>query len=445
MIGSEVVPASTKTEHGMPLDLSSEVAVRWNDCDAKFVPLLKEGGIATVLVPNRNEAFETACREAGLKVQALEKIQFFPLESINNAPPKAPVALTNGLWPGVSRGPSEGQDAFTTGATGRPWVDANGYWYGLLRTLYPNRPALVGYLPDEKAGVKPDGLLPYDSLELALVEAWVNGGNYLLSMEPRYHAKLLSGEAKALDAWRQLGRTAHWLNENVSLFRQATFPTITVLVEQDAGSAEIVNLFYRNNASPALATAANPPAPDPLRRLALVAVGIHPPSAGIRKRILSHAEAGTSLLVDAPGENAWWRDPRLKRVRSQEDRDFYSLGRGQVVAYREAISDPGEFSFDVIDVVTQKRRAARLWNAPTVIALATACPPGSNRGRALLHLINYGSRLSSEILAGIQGWYPRASLLRPEAPALSLPTAKRGTTTEVSIPELGRVGVLVLG
>jgi hypothetical protein len=355
------------------------------------------------------------------------------------------VALTNGLWPGVSRGPSEGQDAFTTGATGRPWVDANGYWYGLLRTLYPNRPALVGYLPDEKAGVKPDGLLPYDSLELALVEAWVNGGNYLLSMEPRYHAKLLSGEAKALDAWRQLGRTAHWLNENVSLFRQATFPTITVLVEQDAGSAEIVNLFYRNNASPALATAANPPAPDPLRRLALVAVGIHPPSAGIRKRILSHAEAGTSLLVDAPGENAWWRDPRLKRVRSQEDRDFYSLGRGQVVAYREAISDPGEFSFDVIDVVTQKRRAARLWNAPTVIALATACPPGSNRGRALLHLINYGSRLSSEILAGIQGWYPRASLLRPEAPALSLPTAKRGTTTEVSIPELGRVGVLVLG
>jgi hypothetical protein len=149
--------------------------------------------------------------------------------------------------------------------------------------------------------------------------------------------------------------------------------------------------------------------------------------------------------VDAPGENAWWRDPRLKRVRSQEDRDFYSLGRGQVVAYREAISDPGEFSFDVIDVVTQKRRAARLWNAPTVIALATSCPPGANRGRALLHLINYGSRLSSEILVGIQGWYPRASLLRPEAPALSLPTAKRGTTTEVSIPELGRVGVLVLG
>jgi hypothetical protein len=282
-------------------------------------------------------------------------------------------------------------------------------------------------------------------LELALVEAWVNGGNYLLSLEPRYHARLLSGEAKALDAWRQLGRTAHWLDEHVSLFRQATFPTITVLVEPDAGVAEIANLLYRQNASPALASAANPPAPDASRRLALVAVGIHPPSAGIRRRILSHAEAGTSLIVDAPGENAWWHDPQLKLVRSQEDRDFYSLGRGQVVAYREPISDPGEFAFDVIDIVTQKRRAARLWNAPTVIALATSCLPGANRGRALLHLINYGSRLSSEMLAGIQGWYSRASLLRPEAAPLSLSTARRGTSTEVMIPELGRVGVLVLG
>jgi hypothetical protein len=429
----------------MPLDLSSEVAIRWNDCDVKFIPLLKEGGITTVLLPHRDEVFETACREAGLKVQAPEEIQFVSLESINRASPKALVALSDGLWPGVSRGPSQGQDEFTASATEHPWVDANGYWIGILRILYPNRPALLGYLPDEKAGVKPETLLPYDSLELALVEAWVNGGNYLLSLEPRYHARLLGGQAKALRAWRQLGRTAHWLAEHVNLFRQATFPAITVLVEADAGLAEIANLLYRENASPALANAADPPAPDPVRRLALVAAGIHPPGAEIRRRILSHAEAGTSLIVDAPGDNAWWRDPQLKLVRSQEDRDFYSLGRGQVVAYREPISDPSEFAFDVIDIVTQKRRAARLWNAPTVIALATSCPQEAKRGRALLHLINYGSRLSSEILAGIQGGYSRATLLRPEAAPLTLSTARRGTTTEVTIPELGRVGVVVLG
>jgi hypothetical protein len=228
------------------------------------------------------------------------------------------------------------------------------------------------------------------------------------------------------------------------LFGQPTFPAITVLVEANDGLAEITNLLYRQNTSPSLAPAAAPPKPDPSRLLALVAVGIQAPGADIRRRILSHAEAGAAVIVDAPGDNAWWRGPQLKLVKRQEDREFYSLGRGQVVAYREAISDPYEFAFDVIDIVTQKRRAARLWNAPTAIALATSSPPGANRGRALLHPINYGSRLEGEVLVAVQGSYSRATLLRPEGPAQSLPTAKRETATEVTLPELERVGTLVL-
>jgi hypothetical protein len=428
----------------MPLDLSTEIAVRWRDCDPKLVPLLKEGGITTVLLQNPDQAFEAACRKAGLKVEALADIQFLPLDSAGHAAPNARVALTNGIWPGVSRGPRTDEDEFTAGASALPWVDANGYFYGMLRALYPGRPALLGYLPDEKAGVKPESLLPYDSLELALIEAWVNGGNYLLSLEPRYHARLLRGEAKAVKAWRRLGRTARWLVEHGRLFGQPTFPVITELVEANDGLAEITNLLYRQNTSPSLAPAADPPKPDPSRRLALVAVGIQAPGADIRRRILSHAEAGTALIVDAPGDNAWWRGPQLKLVKRQEDREIYSLGRGQVVAYREAISDPYEFAFDVIDIVTQKRRAARLWNAPTAIALATSSPPGANRGRALLHLINYGSRLEGEVLVAVQGSYSRATLLRPEGAAQSLPTARRETATEVTLPELERIGTLVL-
>ena len=429
----------------MALDISSEVAIRWNDCDGKYVPLLKEGGITMVLVERREEGFERACGEAGIKVKPLEEIKFLSLGAMGSGAGGGLVALTNGLWPGVSRRPGEGSDEFTASATARPWVDANGYLVGMLRTLYPARPALLGYLPDEKAGVKADALLPYETLELALVEARVNGGNYLLALEPRYRERLLGGEGKALEAWRQMGQTARWLGRNGELFCQGTFPIITALVEADEGLAEIISLLYRHNASPALASAANPPGPDPMRRLALVAVGIHAPSAEIGKRLMSHAEAGTALIVDAAGAEAWWRDARLKLVRKQEDRDFYSLGRGQVVAYHEPISDPGEFAFDVIDIVTQKRRAARLWNADQVIARASFSPRGEKVGRAMLLLVNYGSRLQSEVLAGIQGVYKQARLLQPEAEALSLVAAKRGTHTEVMMPELGRVGALVVG
>lgn len=178
-----MVSALMNPEPDTPRDLSSEVVVRWKDYDANVIPLLKEGGITTVLVQDRNEAFETACRSAGLKVQAREEIQDLPLESLKSTPPKALVALTEGLWPGVGRPGMESDDAFTTGATGRPWVNANAHWFGILRCLYPNRSALLGYLPDEKAGVKPELLVPYDSLELALIEAKANGGNYLLTLE----------------------------------------------------------------------------------------------------------------------------------------------------------------------------------------------------------------------------------------------------------------------
>ena len=434
-------PALMYPERATPCDFSLEVAVRWSDCDAKFIPLVKDGGITMVVLQNPNEAFEAACRSAGLKIQAQGEIQALPLEAINRASPKALVALTNGLWPGVGRPAMDSEDAFTAGATGRPWVNANAHWFGILRCLYPDRPALLGYLPDENAGVKPDVLVPRESLEVALAEAWANGGNYLLTLEPHYHDKLLGGDAKALEAWRQMGRTALWLTKNASLFRQPVFPIITVLVEPNDAVAEIINLLYRQNASPALVAAADPPAPDALHRRALVAVGIQPPSAAVRRRILSHAEAGTSLIVDAQGESAWWRDPRLKRLRRQEDRDFYSLGRGQVVAYHEVIPDPGEFAFDVIDIVTQKRRAVRLWNAPAVIALATSAPQG--RARSLVRLMNYGQPEDS-ILVAVQGSYTRVSVLQPGAASVSVPATQVGSTTEVTIPRLGRVGALML-
>jgi len=62
----------------------------------------------------------------------------------------------------------------------------------------------------------------------------------------------------------------------------------------------------------------------------------------------------------------------------------------------------------------------------------------------LLHLINYGSRLEGEVLVAVQGSYSRAALLRPEGLAQSLRTARRETATEVTLPDLERLAVVVL-
>ncbi len=425
----------------MALDLSSDVVIRWDDLDPKHIPLLKQCGATAVLPPRVDAAFAEACRQAGLKTADPADIPLLGVEEMNKEAAK-PAALRAGLWPGISRGGARGRDDEVSSASRQPWIDANGFWIGYLRAMYPKRPAVLGYLPNEEAGLKPDRVVPHDSLELALIEAWANGGNFLLAAEPRFRKALLEGDEKAGTAWAQLGRTAAWLREHRALFGQPVLPMATALVEDEI-TAELANLMYRQNVSPRLASAAAPPPPNP-HCLALVAASISDPAPEARRKLLAHTEAGCSLVVDAPGEKAWWRAPELKHVRAQEDRDFFSLGRGQVIAYREQVADPSEFALDVIDIVTQKQRAVRLWNAHSVIALATAGPKaGPAPGAAALCAINYGVPVDMDFPARIQEHYAKATLLRPEAAPVALKAVKRGTTTEVYVPELRRLGVIV--
>jgi hypothetical protein len=428
-------------------DLNRSFVIRWSDPDPKWIPLLKEASLDGVLLEAPNENFQRACQESGIQTALAGEVRLLKLEKVDRTPGSGPIILESGQWPGISRGPNvEGTGDETASASREPWVDSNGYLVSYLRALFPGRPTVLGYQPGEASGLKPDRLVPFDSLELALVEAWVAGGNYLLALEPRYREALLRGDAKALAAWRQLGRTADWLRRYPGLFQERVFPMITALVEPGGTTAEIANLLHRWNASPALADAADPPAPEPGRCLALVAAGIRPPRPEARARILVHAESGGFVITDAPGENVWWRHPRLRLLREEDDRSFFALGPGQIVAYKKRIADPSEFALDVIDIITHKRRAVRLWKAPAVVALARFCPHhGRVRGEALLAVVNYGSPVDTEIQTRIQGNFAKALLLRPEAPPVTLRAVKRGATTEIMVPELTRVAAVIFG
>ncbi|MFN7993513.1 MAG: hypothetical protein U0Q18_07925 [Bryobacteraceae bacterium] len=411
----------------MPIDLARDLVIRWDAPDPKHASMLHEAAINRVLISQPNEPFQKACLAVGIEACPENEVQFLSLKDLPSAVPGKPVALTEGEWPGVSRGPNASNADFdVASASTQPWVDSNGSWIGYLRALAPDRPPALGYRPNLK-----DRMVPFDSLELALIEGWASGGNYVMTPEPRFRSALLKGDEKALSAWRRLGRTGRWLQEHADTLRQPPFPAITMLVEQGEATAEIAHMMYRHNASPALVSAGDPPPPDPARRRVMVAVELQAPPIPVRNRIMAHAEFGASVVVN--GE--WWRNSSLVKAGSQEDRDVYRLGRGQIVAYRQNIDDPSEFALDVIDILTHKLRPVRLWNAGTVIALAT--------GKGLLPCVNYGSPTREDIQARIQGSFAKATLVRPEAAPLLLKTARRGTTTEVMIPELRRLGILV--
>ncbi|MBI4876549.1 MAG: hypothetical protein HY822_18080 [Acidobacteria bacterium] len=419
----------------MAVDYGRDIFFRGDGADSRLLARFREAGASAVVFTAPEPAQEDACRKLGLEPVRASQLQFLSWKEAGRARAGSPVVLAEGLWPGVTRGGGGRRDEEVASASGQPWVDANGYWIGCLRAIAPARPAVLGYLPDEKAGVGKERVVSFDSLELALVDAWASGGNCLLAPETRYRAALAAGDEKAVAAWSQLTRTAAWLRQNVERLRQPVVPIVTALVAPGTESAELANLMFRHAVSPNLAWAAEPPPPAPGRILALVAASIGTPGAAARGRILSHAGEGATVVVDAPGQGAWWRVAGLKPAREEEDRDFYRLGKGQVVAYKNPIEDPSDFALDVIDLVTHKTRAVRLFRAPAMLPLLT---------RAGLVLINYGSGQRFETAVHVQGHFQRVRLERPEAAPADLTPARRGPLTEIRIPEMGRVALATL-
>lgn len=341
----------------------------------------------------------------------------------------AAVDVRDGLWPGVRKPPNvDGRGDETVSASVEPWIDANGYLAACARTLSPGKTALIAAKPDSE-----DRVVPYDSLELALIEARVCGGNALLNPDKRFRDDWKGGKPQAQAAWKSLLATARWLREHEQLLGRPAIPAITMLVEPgNDESIELANLLFRRNGSPDLKTPATLPAPSP-DRIAVVAAGMKV-KAETASKLLAHARAGANVVTDEVSPDAWWRSAVGKPQRSQEDRDFFSVGKGFIVAYKQQVADPSEFALDVIDVVGHPRRAVRMWNASSVV------PVGS---KGILHAVNYGSPIDVDTQARLQGSYTRATLIAPGAQPVKLETYKRGTTTEVLIPSIRRLATIL--
>lgn len=418
-----------------PLDFTRDIVARWQIQTAAGADLLVRAGITAILLDDPKPEFAAACASRGI---AIHPSAALPCYSLLQLPASGIAALDDGIWPGIGEaGKSDDPDAIAS-ASQQPWLDANGFRVQHLRALFPDRPAVLAYQPNEKAGVKPERLLPYTSLELALVEAWAWGGNFVLSPDRDLTRALEQNEPKARNAWAQLGRTTRWLGEHRALFGQPATAVLTTLVEDSEETAEIANLQVRNNASPALAPLAAPPKPDPQAVHVLVAASLAERSRpAAAATILDHARRGATVIADDPAPDAWWRVTGLEKVKEESDRIAYRLGVGQVIGYKERISDPSEFALDVIDFLGQKNRAVRLWAALAVLARAVSTP----RGAALI-AVNYGQPIDVEVQSRIRGNYRRAVMIRPDGAPVELKTARRGPATEVNIPEIGRVAIV---
>jgi len=451
--------------------------IRWPEADAACVSLLRQLGAAAVWLPleapGEPSPFLDACRRAGIRVIAelgaadtaklaearragfagatfkaagderqirklaseqsgWELFVYLKPEQIHwRVEPARPVLLA-GLWPGSRR-----SDPTLAGASQAVWLDANSYLVAYLRGLFPDRDALLGYRPDEDAGIAKDQRVPYNSVELALAEAAAAGGNFVLTLPEHYRQALLKGETRAQTAWNALVQTARFLNQYAETFRRPSAARVAVAAWSLEDCAEILNLLYRNNVSPAVVGANRIPAPGRFQILVTVGMGSYPDGVD---RALEFARAGGKVLaVPASGDEKPWWATAARRTRSEEGRDIYSLGKGIIIAYREPVSDPGEFALDVIDVMGWRTRDLRIWGAGAVIGLLHR----HDGGRLSIELLNYGG-FERDFLVRVEQRFRQASLRTPQAPPLPLRAAQRGSGTEIEVPGVNRVASLLL-
>ena len=477
---------------------STDILLSWPaGHEARYVSLLREAGVTVVLWPwseaPSTARFVQACRAAGLtpiaeldaakspdesralreraraagfagvaleaaafpdeqalaaflaELKGLDALVFLKPEQLHWRVAPAHAVLREGQWPGVRGAPDRRRaDYFEVASASRdPWLDANSYLVSYLRALCPQRAAVLGYRPEEAAGVKPDRVLPYYSLELALAEAMVAGGNVVLCPPEKQHAALLAGNEEALAAWRALGKMAVFLKEHAAWFHAPDGGSVAVAAGTLEQSGEILNMLFRRNACPVVVGAATIPPLEPGRyRAAVVANVAAPPEAGCQ-RLLDYARAG-GLVMAAPaaeGASPWWFVKEARKTRGDQDRDWYALGKGALLAYREPVLDPHEFALDVIDAVGMQVRDLRVWSVGTVIGLLKRPPSG---GLAVV-LINYGASQRDDFPARVAGGYRKAMLYEPGAAApRPLKLAQRTSGTEITVEHLGRLAVVIL-
>lgn len=456
----------------------SEFMMRWPEADPKHLPLFQQLGAPAICLPiaapGELPRFLADCRSAGIRVlaelgagdaaglakarqagfdgavleapdnerrvrqlaaqyQGWELFVCLKPEQIHWRVEPARVVLRAGLWPGSRR-----SDPALAGASQAVWLDANSYLVSYLRGLYSEREALLGYRPDEDAGVAKDQRVPYHSVELALAEAAAAGGRLILTLPEHYRQALLKGESRAQAAWNSLVETARFLKQQENTFHLPLGARVVTAVAGLEDCAEILNLLYRHNVSPAVVGHGAIPAFG--RFQILVTVGLDKQPAGAKAALEFARAGGKVLVVPASGsEKPWWTAPGSSRLRSEESREFYRLGKGIIIAYREPVSDPGEFALDVIDAMGWRRRDLRIWGTSALIGLLHRHPGGG----LSVELLNYGGS-ERDFLVRVEGAFSRATLRTPQAPLRALRAARRGTGTEIEVPGVNRVASLLL-
>jgi hypothetical protein len=366
---------------------------QWQNPSA--LALLKGTNINCLLIEdeNRLELVVNEARRNGIRVIK------------ENSPPHG-ITVISGLWPGIRLSRSGNRDEASSGPTGEPWVNSNGWKVRLATALKPQSAVWVDARPETPS---------LGSYTLCLADAAACGGRWIISLEDQFATGIQSGNQEALGAWQSLGRAANFFAAHSS-WSDYIGEAVVGVVSDFAGadeflSQEVLNLLTRTWEQYRII----PKTGFSMEQLAGLRGVLYPdsdpPSAELREQMLNFVKDGGLLITrpewgGLPGSPAEWDHPRYNcRV----------LGRGRIAIAKSDDADPYLLANDTVALVSHEFDLLRFWDASAVNAYLSATP---DRKKGVVQIVSYASetngrryRSPSTVTVRVVGPYRTARLL----------------------------------
>ena len=333
--------------------------MRWPDTwkDAASLDLVKGTGIDYLLIPKGSEFAAVRARALQLGIRSGEP---------DNAPDG--VIILKGAWPGVQMVRGRGS---SSGPTGNPWVDSNGWAIRLNSALHPGQTAWVNAPPATQAFITADSYL------IAIADSAAYGGRWIVSLDAPLAQGLAAGKAASLASWKRLTATAGFFAAHQA-WRDYNPVAVAGVVSDFAGdnadfSDELLNLMGRAGLHYRVLLKDKITAPSFESLRAVSYTDQTPPASELRRQIMNFVQAG-GLLVASP---KWGEAPGSPLAGCPvAGYSLRAVGKGRIALAESEPMDPYAWAADAALLVSHRYDLVRFWNSGAACSFYTKSPDG---------------------------------------------------------------------
>jgi hypothetical protein len=342
------------------------------------------------------------------------------------------LACDDALWPRLRSNVAAGTDSIVAGPTGVPWVDSNGWYVQLARTLSHEKPIWLMFDPP-----KTTSGLHEESYLIAMADTEAYGARWAVSLDDQFRSELASRSPSGLKKWKGIADALFFFQKRQEW--NSYLPESVLAVVSDFSGAneflsgEVLNLLRRRQLAFSIVEKSSWTETSLRGAKAVLWIDQEPVGKEQEARLFSFAEKGGLLIVP----KMWGKIPGTAKGTELDDRfEIYSMGKGRVAVARAETEDPYEIAEEAHLLLSRRNDLFRLWNAGSFNGYLTASP---DRKKSLLQLINYAGRNAEDLLSvWVGGAHSHARVWRPcSENAASLDSVPMQNGQEYHLPPIG--------